>query len=268
MIFRGSHLFLIAGPCVLEDDEFNVKIATDIAAIARGVGIETIFKASFDKANRRSGSSPRGPGLNHGIEMLRRVKGATGLPTLTDIHRPEQAALVSGVADVLQIPALLSRQTDLITAAAMTGRAVNIKKGQSMSMRDMAGAVEKVRDVSLKIPVAVTERGTFFGYGDLVVDLRNIARQQEPGHKGACSMIFDVTHSVQMPGAGAGFVAGGQPSMIEPLALAAVAAGCDGLFIETHHKPSRAPSDGASMLPLDRLARLLEKALRVREAVT
>lgn len=255
--------FLIAGPCALEDHELNLEVAQAVARVGAESGIATIFKASFDKANRSKLTSPRGPGMEAGLDLLGRVKEATGLPILTDIHEPHQAAPVAEVVDVLQIPAFLCRQTDLLVAAGRTGRAVNIKKGQWMAPEEMASAVEKLRDSGAG-PVAVTERGTIHGYGDLVVDMRSFRRLREAT---SCPAVFDGTHSVQRPGKADGS-SGGDPVHIPALVRAAVAAGCDGLFLETHPDPKSAPSDGTNMLPLSELQTLLQDVARIRAALT
>jgi 2-dehydro-3-deoxyphosphooctonate aldolase (KDO 8-P synthase) len=279
-IFPDDALFLIAGPCVLEDDTLNLTVAEKLASLAEKIPGGIVYKASFDKANRSNASAHRGPGLEEGLRALERVKKASGLRVLTDVHLPDQCAVVAEVADVLQIPAFLCRQTDLLEAAGATGRAVNIKKGQWMHPEGMRGAVEKVREATsgkrhaqgdrrVSLPagrlsdIAVTERGTFFGYGDLVVDMRDFARMRE-----ACSVpiIFDATHSVQRPGQGTGGASGGLREFIPPLSLAAVAAGADGLFIETHPRPDEAPSDGPNMLPLKQLPDLLDRVVSVWNA--
>lgn len=276
--FPGDRLFLIAGPCQLEDDSLNGRIADHLARLSEKVPGGVVFKASFDKANRSNPGATRGPGLDEGLRALERVRERTGLRLLTDVHLPEQCATAAEVVDVLQIPAFLCRQTDLLEAAGATGRAVNIKKGQFLHPEGMRGAVEKVTrayraghpeqrsDEGFAVPtVAVTERGTFFGYGDLVVDMRSFARMRD-----ACGVpvIFDATHSVQRPGQGTGGASGGAREFIAPLALAAVAAGADGVFLETHPDPDRAPSDGPNMLPLtaldDLVARLVDVWTRVR----
>lgn len=262
--FPGNALFLLAGPCQLEDDALNLRIADKLARLAERIPGGVIFKASFDKANRSNPGAPRGLGLEKGLKALARVKQESGLPVVTDVHLPDQCAAVAEVADVLQIPAFLCRQTDLLEAAGATGRPVNVKKGQWMHPEGMLGAVRKVRAASpdKHSELAVTERGTFFGYGDLVVDMRSFARMRE-----ACGVpvIFDATHSVQQPGRGEGGASGGAREFIEPLAMAAVAAGADGVFLETHPDPARAPSDGPNMVPLDRLEVLLEKLVRIWE---
>jgi len=253
---------LIAGPCVLEDDRLNLEIARTLVRLRDEFSLPLVFKASFDKANRARLDSPRGPGLDVGLESLRRVAGETGLPLLTDIHEPSQAERVARVVDVIQIPAFLCRQTDLLTAAGATGRAVNVKKGQWMAPEEMSGAVGKLRSAGAT-EVTVTERGTAHGYGDLVVDMRSFDRARE-----ACGVpvIFDGTHSVQRPGRVDGS-SGGDPRHVPSLVRAAVAAGCDGLFIEVHPRPSEAPSDGATMLSLDRLEPLLTEVVAIREAL-
>jgi 2-dehydro-3-deoxyphosphooctonate aldolase (KDO 8-P synthase) len=260
-MFPRDKFFLIAGPCVLEDEALNLRVAEAIAKLADRVPGGVIFKASFDKANRSTQGGARGPGIQKGLVALERIKRATGLRILTDVHLPEQCALVAQVADVLQIPAFLCRQTDLLQAAAATGKPVNIKKGQWLQPEGMAGAVDKVRKTRGSSPeIAVTERGTFFGYGDLVVDMRSFSRLAE-----ICDtpVIFDATHSVQKPGMGAGGSSGGAREFIPSLSKAAVAAGASGLFLETHPNPDKAPSDGPNMLPLSELNSLIEKLLEV-----
>jgi 2-dehydro-3-deoxyphosphooctonate aldolase (KDO 8-P synthase) len=262
-LFRvGGPFFLIAGPCVLEDDALNLAIGEALARMADDLGLPIIFKASFDKANRSSPGSPRGPGVDEGLRKLERVRTETGLPLLTDVHLPEQCAAVAEVVDVLQIPAFLCRQTDLLVAAGRTGRPVNVKKGQWMAPQEMRGAAGKVRGAGSP-SVAVTERGTFFGYGNLVVDMRSFALLRE-----ACDApaIFDGTHSVQRPGEGAG-VSGGEPRHIPTLVRAAVAAGADALFLETHPEPAKGLSDTTNMLPLERLRPLVEEVLALRAAL-
>ena len=261
--FPADRLFLIAGPCQLEDDALNLRIAEHLARLAPSVPGGIIYKASFDKANRSNAGAARGPGLERGLFALQRVKRETGLPVLTDVHLPEQCAQVAEVADVLQIPAFLCRQTDLLEAAGATGRAVNVKKGQFLHPEGMRGATDKVRAAGGR-DVAVTERGSFFGYGDLVVDMRSFARM-----RAACNapVIFDATHSVQRPGQGQGGASGGAREFIEPLALAALGAGADGVFMETHPNPSRAPSDGPNMVPLDELDALVERLVSVWQRV-
>lgn len=258
----GGPFFLIAGPCVLEDDALNVSVALELARISEEFGIPVIFKSSFDKANRSQPGAPRGPGLERGLEQLSRVRSESGLPVLTDIHETWQAEPVAQVCDVLQIPAFLCRQTDLVEAAARTGRPVNIKKGQWMAPEEMRGAVAKARAAGAGA-VAVTERGTFFGFGDLVVDMRSFARLREATGAPA---IFDGTHSVQRPGRADG-ASGGDPRFIPALVRAAVAAGADALFLEVHPTPERAPSDSTNMLPLGRLRGLLADVLALRAAL-
>ncbi len=254
--------FLIAGPCVLEDDALNLTVGHELRAVREELGIPIIYKASFDKANRSSLSSQRGPGMEEGLRKLARVRAETGLPVLTDVHESDQCAAVGEVVDVLQIPAFLCRQTDLLLAAGGTGRAVNVKKGQWMAPHEMRGAASKVRGAGSGA-VAVTERGTFFGYGNLVVDMRSFALLRE-----ACEApaVFDGTHSVQRPGEGAG-VSGGDPQFIPSLVRAAVAAGADALFLETHPEPAKGLSDTTNMLPLDRLRPLVEEVLALRAAL-
>ena len=258
----GAPYFLIAGPCLLEDEDLNRRVAEAVAEVAERLSIPAIFKASFDKANRSSIASPRGPGLERGLELLRKVREGVGIPVTTDIHEPNQAASAAEVVDLLQIPAFLSRQTDLVVAAAETGRPLNLKKGQWMAPEDMAHQVEKARSGGGQA-IAVTERGTAFGYHNLVVDMRSFTAIKESCR---CPAIFDASHSVQLPG-GAGAKSGGQPSHISDLAAAATAAGADALFVEVHPEPSEAPSDAASMLPLAELADLVERVLAVRAAV-
>ncbi len=263
----GATPFLIAGPCVLESDDLNLRIGEALAELGARLGLHVVFKASYDKANRSGVKSPRGPGLERGLAALDRVRAATGLPILTDVHEPGQVAAAAQVADVLQIPAFLCRQTDLLVAAGRAGRAVNVKKGQWMAPDAMAGAVEKVRSGGAP-EIAVTERGTFFGYGDLVVDMRSFARLRTACH---VPVVFDATHAVQQPGQGTNGASGGEREFVAPLLYAAAAAGADGFFLETHPDPERAPSDGPTMVPLEQLAGLVSVALdvwqRAREAV-
>ncbi|HWE44296.1 MAG TPA: 3-deoxy-8-phosphooctulonate synthase [Gemmatimonadaceae bacterium] len=259
--FPRDAFFMIAGPCQLEDDALNLRVAEHLARLAERVPGGIIFKASFDKANRSNPGATRGPGLDAGLSALQRVKAATGMRLLTDVHLPGQCAPAAEVVDVLQIPAFLCRQTDLLEAAGATGKPVNVKKGQWMHPEGMRGAVRKVRGASTgDVEVAVTERGSFFGYGDLVVDMRAFARM-----RAACdaAVIFDGTHSVQQPGRGEGGASGGAREFIPPLTLAAIAAGADGIFLETHPDPARAPSDGPNMIPLDGLDALVDRALDV-----
>lgn len=262
-LFRpNGPFFLIAGPCMLEGDDLNLRVADALSGLASELGLPVIFKSSFDKANRSKAGAPRGPGLEEGLRRLERVKRESGLPVLTDIHEPWQAAPAAEVCDVLQIPAFLCRQTDLVEAAGRTGRPLNIKKGQWMAPEEMAGAVAKARGAGSG-PVVVTERGTFFGYGDLVVDMRSFARLREATGARA---VFDGTHSVQRPGRAEG-ASGGDPRFIPALVRAAVAAGADALFLEVHPAPEQAPSDGTNMLRLERLRPLIEEVLALRAAL-
>ncbi|HET7619263.1 MAG TPA: 3-deoxy-8-phosphooctulonate synthase [Vicinamibacterales bacterium] len=253
----GDPLVLIAGPCVIESEAHAVEIALALREMARRAGVPFVFKASYDKANRTSGGSFRGPGLDGGLRVLARVREAAGVPILTDIHEPPQAARAAEVADVLQIPAFLSRQTDLLVAAARTGRAVNIKKGQFLAPADMRHAIDKVTGAG-NPRVFVTERGVSFGYHNLVVDMRAFPILRSLGHP----VVFDVTHSLQLPGAGNGVTAG-QAEFIEPLASAGVAAGVDGVFLEVHERPEQAKSDAQNALRLDRLPALLDRLTRI-----
>lgn len=270
-LFRRDALFLIAGPCVIENDALNLRVAEHLARLAPSVPGGIIFKASFDKANRSNAGAHRGPGLDEGLAALARVRDATGLPILTDVHLPDQCAPSAEVVDVLQIPAFLCRQTDLLVAAGATGKAVNVKKGQWMHPEGMKGAIDKVRGsrpssdaARSSAEEAVTERGSFFGYGDLVVDMRGFMRMRE-----ACDapVIFDATHSVQQPGKGQGGASGGAREFIPSLTLAAMGAGADGLFMETHPDPDHAPSDGPNMIPLDRLDDLIKRAVDIWDRV-
>jgi 2-dehydro-3-deoxyphosphooctonate aldolase (KDO 8-P synthase) len=260
----GSQLFLIAGPCVLESESHARFLADSIQRITSDLGVPYIFKASFDKANRTSIHSFRGPGLAEGCRILRAIAESNGLPVLTDIHTPEQCTAASealGPAHaMLQIPAFLCRQTDLLIAAAQTGRAINVKKGQFVAPWDMKHAVEKIRE-SKNSRVSLTERGASFGYNNLVVDMRSL-----PILRAMAPVIFDATHSVQTPSTGSGGVSGGQPEFIPVLARAAVAAGIDGLFIEVHDNPAQAKSDGANALHLNLLKPTLEKLLAIHAA--
>ena len=265
-LFPPDRFFVIAGPCVLESDRVNLKVADTLARLAERVPGGIVFKASFDKANRSNAGAARGPGISDGLKALGRVAGRTGLPLLTDVHDAEQCAEAGDVVNVLQIPAFLCRQTDLLTAAGRTGCAVNIKKGQWLHPEGMVGAVAKVRSAQGKArrEIAVTERGSFFGYGDLVVDMRSIPRMAMAT---GCSVIFDATHSVQQPGKGKGGASGGVREMIRPLAMAAIAAGANGLFLETHPDPDRALSDGPNMVPLAKLGALVDEAVDVWAAL-
>lgn len=255
--------FLIAGPCVVEPGDVLPRTAEAVADVGARLGIPVCFKASFDKANRARVDAARGPGMGDGLAMLERVRAASGLPLLTDIHEPHQAAEAAQVADVLQIPAFLCRQTDLLVAAGRTGKPVNVKKGQWMAPEAMAGALEKVKSGGSK-EVAVTERGSFFGYGDLVVDMRNFRRLAVAT---GAPVIFDATHSVQQPGQGAGGASGGLREFIPSLLGAAAAAGADGFFIETHPDPAHAASDAATQWPTGKLYDLVARTLEVWKSV-
>jgi 2-dehydro-3-deoxyphosphooctonate aldolase (KDO 8-P synthase) len=257
----GQPLLLIAGPCVIEDEAMTLAIARELKRVAVGLPVQLVFKASFDKANRTSVESYRGPGLEKGLAILRRVKQSTGLPVTTDIHETHQAGPAAEVCDLLQIPAFLARQTDLLAAAARTGRAVHVKKGQFMAPGDMKHVLNKLEACGCR-NVVLGERGTFFGYGRLVNDMRSIPQMQALG----APVVFDATHSVQEPG-GLGKATGGNRAMVEPLARAAVAVGADGLFFETHPAPESAPSDGPNMVPLDRFGPMLRRLVALRQTV-
>lgn len=256
----GAPLFFIGGPCVIENEAHTLDHAAALRDIARELEIPFIFKTSFDKANRQSLDSYRGPGLEEGMRILKKVRREVGVPLLTDIHEASQAAVAGAVVDVLQIPAFLSRQTDLVLAAAATGRAVNLKKGQFVAPWDMKTIVAKAASGG-NANLLVTERGFQFGYRNLVADMRAIPILREMGYP----VVFDAGHSVQQPGA-AGGRSGGDRAMIPVLARAAVAAGCDGLFIECHRDPDRAPSDGPNMLELDEVPALLRQVKAIHEA--
>jgi len=256
---EGAPLLLIAGPCVIEAESHAIETALAVREIAARAGVPFVFKASYDKANRTSVHSFRGPGLTEGIRILGRVREAAGVPILTDIHEPAQAAAVAEVADVLQIPAFLSRQTDLLAAAARTGRVVNIKKGQFLAPNDMRHAIDKVV-ASGNRQVIVTERGFSFGYNNLVVDMRAFPMLRALG----CPVVYDVTHSLQLPGAGNGVTAG-QAEYIVPMASAGVAAGVDGVFLEVHQDPARAKSDSQNALRLDLLEPLLHRLVKIHD---
>ena len=260
-IGAGEPLVLIAGPCVIESERHAMKMAERLTKIAAKAKVPLVFKASYDKANRSSLSSFRGPGLAGGLEILRKIKARFRVPVLTDIHEPDQARAAAEVCDVLQVPAFLSRQTDLLTAAGKTGRVVNLKKGQFLSPWEMANAVAKVKSTGNN-KVIITERGVSFGYNNLVVDMRSFPILAKTG----CPVIFDVTHSVQLPG-GQGHASGGQPEFIEPLARAGTAVGVDGIFLEVHERPERALSDGSNALRLDRLPELLAKLKPIAKLV-
>jgi 2-dehydro-3-deoxyphosphooctonate aldolase (KDO 8-P synthase) len=256
----GHPLVLIGGPCVIESEAHAVDLGQAIADIARRRGVPYVFKASFDKANRTSGSSYRGPGLDAGLRVLATVKARVGVPILTDIHEPSQAGPVAEVADVLQIPAFLCRQTDLLAAAAGTGRAVNVKKGQFLAPQDMRHVIAKVTSAGNE-RVILTERGASYGYHNLVVDMRAFPIMRSFGYP----VVFDVTHSLQLPGAGDGVTAG-QAEYIDALAAAGVAAGVDGVFLEIHEDPPKARSDAQNALALDRLDALLGLLTRIDAA--
>jgi 2-dehydro-3-deoxyphosphooctonate aldolase (KDO 8-P synthase) len=258
----GEKLLVVAGPCVIESEALTLKIAGRLAEVARELSLQLVFKASFDKANRTSRDAFRGLGLEEGLRILERVNRATGLPVTTDIHESHQAAAVGEVCALLQVPAFLSRQTDLLTAAARTGRAVHVKKAQFMAPSDMRHVVDKLSAAGCR-DIIVGERGTFFGYGRLVNDMRAIPQMQALG----VPVIFDATHSVQEPG-GLGNATGGNRAMVEPLARAAMALGVDGLFCETHPDPDRSPSDGPNMVPLDEFGPLVGRLLEIRSVVS
>ncbi len=256
--------FLIAGPCAVESDAVMLAVADRLVRIGESLGLPVCFKASFDKANRSGVDAARGPGMMEGLESLARVRRATGLPVLTDVHESAQVATVAEAVDLLQVPAFLSRQTDLLVACGQSGKPVNVKKGQWMDPAGVAGAVAKVhRGAGKTAEVAVTERGTFFGYGDLVVDMRSFERMRDAVK---VPVVFDATHAVQRPGQGPAGTSGGARESIPALLLAAAAAGADGFFIETHPDPERALSDAATQWPLDQLEPLLRRTLAVWHA--
>jgi len=258
---EGQPLLLIAGPCVIENETVTLTIAERLKQMTADLPLQLIFKASFDKANRTSLDSFRGPGLDEGLRILERVRSQLGLPVTTDIHEPPQAVPVAEVCDLLQIPAFLARQTDLLLAAARTGRAVHVKKGQFLAPWDMQHVVDKLSAAGCD-NILLGERGTFFGYGRLVNDMRALPQMRALG----TPVIFDATHSVQEPG-GLGGKTGGNRTLVEPLARAAVAIGVDGLFFETHPDPGRALSDGPNMIPLGQFAGVLDRLLRLRAVV-
>lgn len=262
-IGSGSGLFLIAGPCVIESEAHALKMAQAIGIVAAKLKLPYVFKASYDKANRTSLKSFRGPGVQEGLRILKKVKEEAGVPVLTDVHQACDVAAVAEIADVVQIPAFLCRQTDLLVEAAKHARAVNIKKGQFVSPWDMRHAVEKVRE-SGNNNIFLTERGSSFGYNNLVVDMRSLAIMRR-----FAPVVFDATHSVQLPSAGAGgeAVSGGQPEFIPLLSRAAVAAGVDGVFMEVHDNPAQAKSDGANALDLKNLEKVLTELLAIRKAL-
>jgi 2-dehydro-3-deoxyphosphooctonate aldolase (KDO 8-P synthase) len=249
----GAPLFLIAGPCVIESEGHALMMAEKLGAVAAELGVPYIFKASYDKANRSSVASYRGPGLKNGLKILAKIKKKTGLPILTDVHQASEVEAAAEVCDILQIPAFLSRQTDLLVAVGKSGRVVNIKKGQFLSPAEMKNAAEKVASTGNE-KIILTERGNSFGYQNLVVDMRSFPMMRKFGYP----VVFDVTHSVQLPG-GEGKSSGGQPEFIEPLARAGVAAGVDGIFLEVHDNPGKALSDGSNALALGQFRALMEK---------
>lgn len=260
--FGDGRLTIIAGPCVIESSDHAMMMARECAHAARDAGLDYVFKSSFDKANRSSIKSFRGPGLDAGLDVLRRVREAVGVPVLTDVHDVAQVEAAAEVVDILQIPAFLCRQTDLITAAARSGRAVNVKKGQFLAPEDARNIVEKARAEGCE-RLLLTERGTTFGYHNLVVDMRAFPIMREFG----APVVFDATHSLQLPG-GLGHATGGLSQYIEPLARAGVACGVDAVFMEVHDRPEHAPSDGPNMLPLPRFRPLLEMLRDVHAVVT
>lgn len=260
-VLNFKSFFLIAGPCVIESRRSTIQIALKLALICQKRKLPFIFKASYDKANRSSHRSYRGPGLQGGLDILREVRERVGVPVLTDVHSVPEIEAASKIIDVLQIPAFLCRQTDLLSSAAQTGCWVNVKKGQFLAPEDMQNVVEKLKTSGTR-RILLTERGTTFGYHNLVVDFRGIPIMQKFG----CPVIFDATHSVQRPG-GAGDRSGGDSKFAPTLAKAAIAAGCSGLFLETHPQPSRALSDGSNMLSLKELPPLLDQILRIRTAI-
>jgi len=256
---RDSPFTVFAGPCVIESEAETVDIAAKLRDITGALPVRFVYKASFDKANRTSADAYRGPGLERGLQILAEVRRQVGVPVMTDIHEPDQAAPAAEVVDVLQIPAFLIRQTDLIAAAARTGKPLNLKKAQFLAPEDMRYVVEKAEAAGAR-DLYLTERGTTFGYHNLVVDFRSFTALRELGHP----VVFDATHSVQIPSRGGS--SGGQRQFVRPLARAAAAYGIDGLFVETHPTPDSAPSDAANMLPLHELPPLLEELLRIRQA--
>jgi 2-dehydro-3-deoxyphosphooctonate aldolase (KDO 8-P synthase) len=258
---RGNDLLVIAGPCVIETEELTLSIARRLHEIAQRLPIQLVFKASFDKANRTSAAAFRGAGLERGLEVLQKVKEQTGLPVTTDVHESYQCGLSGQVCDLLQIPAFLCRQTDLLVAAAATNRAVNVKKGQFVAPWDMKYVVNKLEAAGCQ-NILLCERGTFFGYGRLVNDMRALPEMRALG----VPVVFDATHSVQEPG-GLGGATGGNREMVEPVARAATAIGIDGLFFETHPDPDKSPSDGPNMIPLDRFEGVLSRMCSLRKVV-
>ncbi len=260
-IFGNGQLSFILGPCVVESTQHALFMAQEISDICKHVGVDFVYKSSFDKANRSSIESFRGQGMEFGLEVLAQVKDEIGIPVITDIHEPWQAEKVAVVADMLQIPAFLCRQTDLLIAAAKTGKAVNVKKGQFLAPWDAKNIVEKLQEAGCE-KILLTERGSSFGYNNLVVDLRSFPIMRSFG----VPVVFDVTHSLQLPG-GLGKATGGQSQYIEDFARAGVACGVDAVFMEVHDNPAKAPSDGPNQLPLDRLEKLLTKLKKINELV-
>ena len=256
----GNRPFLIAGPCVIESEQLVMDTAGQVAEMTKALGVPYIFKSSFDKANRTSVKSFRGPGIKDGLAILKKVKDHFALPVLTDVHTEEQATEAGKVVDVLQIPAFLCRQTDLLIAAAQTGKVVNVKKGQFLSPIEMGNAIQKIEECGSQ-RILLTERGSSFGYNNLVVDMRSFPIMRDFGYP----VVFDATHSVQLPGGG-GTKSSGQREFVEPLACAAAGAGVDGFFMEVHPNPDEALSDGPNMVPLHQLKSLLERVLRICDA--
>ncbi len=256
-----SPFFLVSGPCVIEDEAVTLRIATRLKELTESLGIPLTFKASYDKANRTAITSFRGPGIQDGLRVLAKVKETLDVPILSDVHRISEVAAAAQVLDVIQIPAFLCRQTDLLLAVAKTGKPVNVKKGQFLAPWDMVNIVEKIRSVSSVQPM-ITERGVMFGYNNLVVDFRGIHIMQQTG----CPVVFDATHSVQLPG-GAGTQSGGQREFAPVLARAAIAAGADGVFLEVHENPDKALCDGPNSLPLDQLPALLAQLKAIKTAL-
>jgi 2-dehydro-3-deoxyphosphooctonate aldolase (KDO 8-P synthase) len=257
----GGPLFVIAGPCVVENESLCLNVAERVQQITAKLGIPYVFKSSYDKANRTSGGSFRGLGIDEGLRIIERVRDTIGVPVLSDVHSVEDVRAAAGVLDVLQIPAFLCRQTDLLFAAGQTGKVVNVKKGQFLAPWDMRHAVEKVASTG-NHNILLTERGVSFGYNNLVSDFRSLPIMRQWGYP----VVFDATHSVQLPG-GAGTASTGQREFVAPLARAAVAVGCDGLFMEVHPDPDHAPSDGPNMVPLERVEDLLRQLVRIREVL-
>lgn len=260
-IGNGKDLFVLAGPCVIESQQLCLDIGEQLAKISKSLNIPIIFKASFDKANRSSISSFRGPGLKDGLHILNKVREVTGLAVMTDVHEPAQAEIAAEVVDCLQVPAFLCRQTDLLLTCAKTGKPVNVKKGQFLSPMEMSNAVEKIRSAGNN-KIMLTERGTFFGYNQLVNDMTSISIMKQFD----CPVVFDATHSAQQPG-GLGDVSGGAPQMTPVLAAAAVAAGADGLFLEVHTDPARAKSDAACIMPIEWLPDLLTRCKKIFDII-